>query len=89
MAEHSLSLVNRQRMDLTGVTNVITFDEAEIILATTLGYLSVVGEELHIGMLNLDEGRVAIQGNVNSVFYKPQGTDFKAKGKNILTRLLK
>jgi len=89
MAEHSLSLVNRQRMELTGVANVITFDEAEIILATALGYLSIVGEELHIGMLNLDEGRVTIQGNVNSVGYKPQGTDFKSKSKNILTRLLK
>jgi sporulation protein YabP len=89
MAEHSLSLANRQRMELTGVTNVITFDEQEIILSTTLGYLAIIGEELHINALNLDDGKVAIQGSVNNIGYKPQGTDFKAKGKNMLGRLFK
>jgi len=89
MAEHSFSLANRQRLELSGVTNVITFDEEVIVLATNLGYLSVNGEELHINMLNLDEGKVAIQGTVNNMAYKPQGTDFKAKGKSMLNRLLK
>jgi sporulation protein YabP len=89
MAEHSMNLVNRQRMELTGVTNVISFDEEEIVLATTMGYLAVTGEELHINMLNLDEAKVAIQGTFNNISYKPQGTDFKAKGKSMLGRLLK
>lgn len=89
MAEHSLSLANRQRMELTGVTNVISFDEQEIILATTQGYLAITGEELHINALNLDDGKVAIQGKVNNIGYKPEGTDFKAKGKNMLGRLFK
>ena len=89
MAEHSLSLANRQRLELTGVTNVMTFHEEEIVLATTLGYLTVSGEELHISMLNLDQGQVAIQGNVNNIGYKAQGTDIKAKGKSVLNRLLK
>jgi sporulation protein YabP len=89
MAEHSLNLANRQHMDLTGVTNVITFDEEEIVLATNMGYLSIVGEQLHINMLNLDEGLVAIQGSVNNIGYKPQGTDIKSKGKSMLNRLLK
>jgi len=89
MAEHSLNLANRQRLELSGVTNVITFDEEEIVLATNLGYLSINGEELHINMLNLDEGQVAIQGTVNNMAYKAQGTDFKAKGKSMFNRLLK
>lgn len=89
MAEHSFSLVNRQHLELSGVTNVITFDEEEIALATNLGYLVINGEELHINMLNLDEGKVAIQGTVNNMTYKSQGTDLKAKGKSILNRLLK
>lgn len=89
MTEHSLSLANRQNMELSGVTNVITFDEAEIVLATTQGYLSINGTELHINMLNLDQGQLAIQGTVNNLAYKPQGTDLKAKGKSMLNRLLK
>jgi sporulation protein YabP len=89
MAEHSLNLVNRQRMELTGVKNVLNFDEEEILLETNLGYLAVNGEQLHIIMLNLDEGEVAIQGAVNHFAYKAPGTDFKAKGKSLLGRLLK
>lgn len=89
MAEHSLNLANRQRLELSGVTNVVTFDEDEIVLATNLGYLSINGEELHINMLNLDAGQVAIQGTVNNMAYKAQGTDLKAKGKSMFNRLLK
>lgn len=89
MNEHSLTLANRQNLQLTGVTNVIAFDEEEIVLETSQGYLSINGTELHINMLNLDQGQVAIQGNFNNLGYKAQGTDFKSKGKNILNRLLK
>lgn len=89
MAEHSLNLSNRQRLELSGINNVIAFDEKEIVLATNLGYLTINGEELHINMLNLDEGKVAIQGTINNMSYKPQGTDIKAKGKSVLNRLLK
>lgn len=89
MAEHSLSMVNRQRMELTGVSNVVNFDEDEILLETNQGWLTITGEQMHITMLNLDEGQVAIQGNFSNLAYKAQGTDFKAKGKNMLSRLLK
>jgi sporulation protein YabP len=89
MAEHSLSLINRKNMELSGVKNVLTFDEEEILLETNMGHLSIQGEELHITMLSLDEGQVAVEGSVNLIGYKPQGADFKAKGKNIVNRLFK
>jgi len=89
MAEHSLILSNRRNMEISGVNNVNTFDEEEIILETSMGHLIILGQELHISMLNLDEGKVNIEGNVISIEYKAQGTDIKAKGKNILSRLLK
>lgn len=89
MGDHSLTLVNRNNMQLSGIKNVNTFDEDEIVLETGLGYLCILGQGLHVSMLNLEEGKVALEGNVNSVEYKAQGTDIKAKGKNILNRLLK
>jgi len=76
-------------MQLSGVKNVNTFDEEEIILETELGFLCILGQGLHISMLNLEQGKVAVEGTVNSVEYKQQGSDFKTKGKNILNRLLK
>ncbi|MBC7075496.1 MAG: sporulation protein YabP [Syntrophomonadaceae bacterium] len=89
MAEHSLKLAERRKLELTGVNNVNSFDEEEIVLETGLGHLCVLGQELHIIMLNLDEGKVAIEGNITSLEYKNQGPDIKTRGKNILSRLLK
>ncbi len=89
MAEHAIKLNDRSSMELTGVNNVNTFDEQEIILETILGHLFIMGENLHITMLNLEEGKVALEGVINSVEYKSQGADLKAKSKNILSRLLK
>lgn len=89
MADHTIKLVNRKNMELTGVNNVNTFDEQLILLETGMGLISISGQELHITRLNLDEGKVDLEGNINSVEYKAQGADVKTKGKNILNRLLK
>jgi sporulation protein YabP len=89
MAEHSLYLSDCKNMELTGVDNVSTFDEQQIILATGMGYLSILGEGLHITMLNLDQGKVDIQGKVISLEYKAQDTDLKTKSKSMINRLFK
>lgn len=89
MAEHIVAMQNRKNVQLAGIKNVITFDEEEVILETEMGYLAILGAELHVTMLNLEEGKVALAGNVRSMEYKEQSTDIKARGKSILNRLLK
>ena len=89
MNEHSIMMANRKSVELSGITNVINFDEEEVILETVMGFLEIGGEELHITMLNLDKGQVAVVGSINHLAYKPQGTNLKNKGKTILNRLLK
>lgn len=89
MSEHIINMADRKSLELSGVTNVINFDEEEIILETLMGCLEIGGNELHITMLNLDNGQVAVMGSINHLAYKPQGTNFKNKGKTILNRLLK
>lgn len=89
MADHSLTLVNRSNMQLSGIKNVNAFDEEKIILETELGYLCILGQGLHVSMLNLEQGEITLEGTVNSVEYRTQGDGVKTKGKNILNRLLK
>lgn len=89
MSEHTMILDNRNVMELTGVNSVNTFDDNEIILETKLGHLFIIGENLHITMLNLEEGKVALEGEINSMEYKAVGVDLKTKSKNVLSRLLK
>ena len=89
MAEHFFRLDNRNQMEIVGVNHVNNFDENEIILDTVLGFLIVTGSDLHITMLNLDHGKVMLEGNVDNLQYKDRSDDLKTKGKSILNRLLK
>lgn len=89
MAEHSLMLINREHMEINGVTNVNTFDEKEIIIESRLGYLYITGENMHVSNLNLDDGKVSVDGNINSIEYKAQSADLKSRSKSIIQRLLK
>jgi sporulation protein YabP len=89
MSEHTLLLLDRRTMEISGVENVNTFDEEEIILETVMGFLYVLGEQLHVSMLNLEQGKVVVEGSIINIQYKKEGKDIKTRGKNILSRLLK
>lgn len=89
VTDHSLRLINRNQLEMSGVVNVNTFDEKEIILETIMGFLVITGDHLHITLLNLEEGKVAVEGAVTSMDYQNQGSNVKARSRNILQRLLK
>ncbi len=71
---HSLILDNRKKLSLTGVTDVMGFDEQTVSLSTDCGTLIVKGENLHINKLNLDSKDVCIDGTINSLQYISDNT---------------
>ncbi len=77
MGEHTLRLIGRERLEVRGVTDVISFDEQAVVLNTVCGTLSVEGDALHIHVLNIDEGIVAMDGRVDSVVYSETERDDK------------
>lgn len=66
---HKLTLNERKNLTLTGVTEVIAFDETTVLLSTTLGRLEVQGENLQLKNLSLDGGQVAVDGEISALFY--------------------
>ncbi|MDR3540714.1 MAG: YabP/YqfC family sporulation protein [Desulfosporosinus sp.] len=54
---------------MTGVQKVQSFDPKEIVLETELGILSIKGDLLGIKLLNLEEGLVDLQGQVDALIY--------------------
>jgi sporulation protein YabP len=89
MTEHTMSISNREKMNLTGVKNVVTFDEEQVILETIMGNLYIKGEDLHITNLSLQEGQVGVEGKIDSLDYKEPGIDMKTRSQNVFKRLLK
>ena len=85
---HKLILNNRRSCNLTGVNDVLSFDEHEIILETEQGMLMIKGMELHVNRLTLDKGEVDIDGRIDSFTYTEQSS-MSAKGESLLSRLFK
>jgi len=74
---HTLSLENRKTLTLTGVNEVTAFDEKQLILRTEAGQLTIDGEGLHVTALLLEEGRAAIDGQINALTYSRRGAGRK------------
>lgn len=85
---HKLILNNRRSCNLTGVNDVLSFYEHEIILETEQGMLMIKGMELHVNRLTLDKGEVDIDGRIDSFTYSEQSS-MSAKGESLLSRLFK
>ena len=65
----SLTLDNRKKLSLTGVEDVLGFNDETVNVKTTLGDLTIKGSKLHISKLNLDTGDVEIDGVVDLIHY--------------------
>ena len=66
---HSLIMEGRERLSISGVEDVESFDESGIVAHTTRGTLVIHGSSLHIGKLSLEAGDLAIDGVVDSLEY--------------------
>jgi sporulation protein YabP len=67
---HKLTLNSRKELSLTGVTEVIRFDEQAVVLKTALGILTVHGQGLHLKNLSLEGGQAAVEGTVSALIYE-------------------
>ncbi len=65
----NIHIEDRNRISISGVEQVDSFNETTILLSTIKGELSIKGEELNISKLNLDDGSVKISGMINSISY--------------------
>ena len=63
---HRIALDERERLSVTGVDEVLCFDEDRIVK----GELTVAGEGLHIGKLSLDTGELSVEGKVSELSYE-------------------
>ncbi len=84
---HSLQIRERKKGCLTGVTDVLSFDEESLVLDTELGLLRIVGKDLHVSRLHLESGEVDFEGEVVGLQYQERGTYRKA-GESLWKRLL-
>ena len=72
---HKLTLNERKNLTMTGVTEVVSFDDSAVILKTGLGTLTVQGHDLQLKTLSLDGGQVAVDGSIAALVYEEPRAD--------------
>ena len=83
----NITLENRKKMTLTGVEEVISFDDEKILLNTKLGSLTIKGTNLKMNKLDVQNGDVIIIGEVYYIVYS--GKELKKEKESIIGRLFK
>ena len=86
--QHKLILQNRGKGNITGICDVVSFDENEIVLDTEMGLLTIRGKELHVKRLTLEKGELDLEGQIDSLNYSSNAA-LKHSGESFLSRLLK
>ncbi|MDF2523534.1 MAG: yabP [Clostridiales bacterium] len=74
----NLILENRERLTVTGVVDVESFNDENIVVDTELGMLIIKGDDLHISRLNLDNSELNVEGEIISVEYSE--SESRSKG---------
>ena len=82
---HSIAVDGRRRAAVTGVTDVESFDENEVIMTTTMGALFLRGTNLRIEKLSLDTGEVTVEGTIDRFEYE----DVLKSGGGFFSRLFR
>jgi sporulation protein YabP len=87
MSRHSLNIDRREHVAVTGVSDVISFDEESVIGETEMGTLIIRGSNLHVNRINLEGGELSITGEIDGITYEDPNSS--ARGKTLFNRLFK
>lgn len=82
-----VKMIDRSNISITGVNKIVSFDDEEFLIETTMGNLRLLGEGLELLKLDTTEGNVKIKGKINSFTY----IDGKVKNKEdgLIAKLFK
>lgn len=86
--QHRVSLMNRKTCNISGVSDVLSFDLGEVLLETDQGMLMIKGSDLHVSRLTLEKGEVDVDGRIDSLTYS-ENAGYSAKAESLLSRLFK
>ena len=83
----NIILENRGKLSISGVLDVLSFDDQVIMVETELGLLTIKGENLRITKLSIDTSEVIVEGNISYLAYSNKEVE-KNKG-NIISKIFK
>ena len=83
----NLILENRGKLSISGVNDVLSFDDQVVMVETELGLLTVKGENLSINKLSIDTSEVIVEGDISYMAYSEKELE-KNKG-NLISKIFR
>ena len=83
----NLILENRGKISISGVLDVLSFDDQVVIVETELGLLTIKGENIRINKLSIDTSEVIVEGDISSMSYSDKSVE-KTKT-SVLSKIFK
>ena len=84
VTRHEFCVTDRHGMHISGVKEILCFDELNVRLLTVLGELVIDGDGLRVKVLDVEKGTVALEGRIDGVMY---AEDRPAERKGFFARL--
>lgn len=82
-----VKMIDRSSISISGVNKIVSFDDEEFLMDTSMGNLRILGEGLELLKLDTNDGNVKIKGKINSFTF----IDGKVKNKEdgLIAKLFK
>ena len=85
---HKMRMENRNKLEMTGIVDVISFDLNKVILESDCGMITIKGANLHVSRLSVEKGELDIDGTIESYAYS-EVNSYAKKGESMLGRLFR
>lgn len=83
---HEVVIGARKNLNISGVREVVSFDDESAELITVCGRLNIDGSGIKVSVLDIDKGVVSILGKIDAVYYSDDKEEVK---KGFLGRLMR
>ena len=74
---HDIKVIKRNHVEISGVKEVMSFDDISVVLMTVCGELEIGGNDMHVSVLDTEQGIVVLEGQIESLIYSAQKTGEK------------
>lgn len=79
ITSQNIIMENREKISITGVIDIHSFDDELVLAQTELGILTIKGDDLKMNKLNLDNNELIVEGQIVAVAYSDVNQE-KSKG---------
>ena len=86
--KHSVVIEDRSRVKINCVDDVESFNEEKAVVYTSMGVMIITGYNFKVSRLNVDDGRLEIEGEIDKIEYT-EAPDSRDSGGGFFGRLFR